>query len=618
MSESIDLSIDALLSGYREARFSPRDVIARICVEARRYDEHNIWIHQLSVAELEPYLKGLDQGSPDPQAENYMPLYGVPFAIKDNIDLANVPTTAACPQFAYTPDDHAPVVAQLVAAGAIPLGKTNLDQFATGLVGTRSPWGAVGNSFNRDYISGGSSAGSAVAVALGLASFALGTDTAGSGRVPAAFNNLIGLKPSKGLLSTRGVVPACRSLDVVSIFAFSAADAARVFAVCNKFDSEDAYARRQPSSVPAFNPKAFRFGVPKTGQREFFGNAEAVGLFDRAIAGMEALGGQPVQVDYRVFQQTAQLLYEGPWVSERYAAIENIIDSPEALLPVTRDIIAGGAKPSAVDAFKAGYQLQALRRQADAIWRSIEVLLLPTAGTCYTIDEVENDPVQLNTNLGYYTNFVNLLDLSAVAVPAGFQKNGLPFGVTLMAPAFVDHSLLALAGALQPRLSTTGGATDFPLGSVLDPEGVEHSGAGSTFIPEGWTRVAVCGAHLSGLPLNHQLTERGGWLLETTQTAPEYKLYALPGGPPDKPGLVRVGGGGSAIDVEIWTLPLCEYGSFVAGIPSPLGIGTLHLDDGKTVQGFVCEHQALAKAEDISQFGGWRAYLTTLGSGDRS
>ena len=598
-----NLSIENLLSVYRDGSLRPRDLITSIRTEAERYKDRNIWIYQLSEAELEPYLTDLETCSPNPESENYRPLYGVPFAIKDNIDLVGVATTAACPGFAYTPDETATVVAQLIAAGAIPVGKTNLDQFATGLVGTRSPWGAVGNSFDKEYISGGSSAGSAVAVALGLVSFSLGTDTAGSGRVPAAFNNLVGLKPTKGLLSTRGVVPACRSLDVVSIFALTSSDAARVVDCCDEFDFQDSYARRKPQSVPGFNTRAFCFGVPKSAQLEFFGNDEGVALFKNAIAGLEAIGGTPVEIDFEPFKQAARLLYEGAWISERYAAIEKLIENtPEDLLPVTRGIIGAGVSPSAVDAFKAEYQLKQLQRDAEIIWQDIDVMLLPTAARCYLINELEKDPVQLNTNLGYYTNFVNLLDLTAVAVPAGFQKNGLPFGVTLMAPAFTDDSLLALTGRLHPTLTSVAGATEISLPKV-NPH---------IPLPAGWIRVAVCGAHLSGLPLNHQLTDRGAWLLETTQTTPAYKLYALPGGPLKKPGLVRVGKVGKAIDVEIWSLPLSEYGSFVAGIPSPLGIGTLQLADGSSVQGFLCESEGLGLAEDISEFGGWRAYLDRL------
>lgn len=421
----------------------------------------------------------------------------------------------------------------------------------------------------------------------------------------AAFNNLIGLiKPSRGLLSTRGVVPACRSLDVVSIFALSAPDAARILRCCDDFDGADSYVRKKPISAPAFNPNTFRFGVPKREQWEFFGSDEGSRLFKAAIAALEILGGVPVEIDYSVFKDTARLLYEGPWVSERYAAIEKLIQtSPEALLSVTLSIIGGGGKPSAVDAFKAEYQLQELRRLAEAVWQAIDVLLLPTAGRCYTIDEVINDPIQLNTNLGYYTNFVNLLDLSAVAVPAGFQHNGLPFGVTLMAPVFADDSLLALASRLQPQLTSTAGAINNPLPKV---------DASSVTLPSGWTRIVVCGAHLSGLPLNYQLTERGGWLLETTHTASTYKLYALPGGPPKKPGLVRVSSGGKAIEVEVWALPLSQLGSFVEGIPSPLGIGTLQLKNGTSAQGFLCENEGLNSAEDVTGFGGWRDYLDSL------
>jgi allophanate hydrolase len=378
-----------------------------------------------------------------------LPLYGIPFAIKDNIDLAGIPTTAACPDYAYTPQISATVVQQLIDAGAIPLGKTNLDQFATGLVGARSPYGACRNSIDPDYISGGSSAGSAVAVALGMASFSLGTDTAGSGRVPAAFNNLLGHKPSCGLLSTSGVVPACRTLDCVSIFALNAADAAAVLDVAQGYDAVDPYSRRAMPGKPVLGSK-FRFGVPHDGQLEFFGNPETPGLFGAAVERLRSLGGEAVSIDFSPFLETARLLYEGPWVAERYAAIREFIETrPDALFPVTRQIISGAGKFTAVDTYAALYRLKALQRRTETVWDDIDVLFTPTAGTIYRVSEVEAEPLRCNSNLGYYTNFMNLLDLSAVAVPAGFQTNRLPFGVTLAAPAFSDGMLLELADRMQ-------------------------------------------------------------------------------------------------------------------------------------------------------------------------
>lgn len=588
------LDITTLLSGYENGDFSPSEIIDLVLTRIDSQTDYNIWITRLSADAIQPYLERLQHFSP-----KELPLYGVPFAIKDNIDLANVPTTAGCPEYTYTTTAHAAVVGQLIDAGAIPVGKTNLDQFATGLVGTRSPYGPGRNSFNPDYISGGSSSGSAVAVALGQVSFALGTDTAGSGRVPAALNNIVGLKPTRGLLSTRGVVPACRSLDCVSIFAVCAADVERILNASNQFDPQDDYARPAPSTAPGFDITRFRFGVPQHEQLEFFGNNEGLALFTTAVHKLESLGGEKVEIDFAPFLDAARLLYEGPWVTERYVAIEAFItEQPEALFPVTREIIASGANPSAVAAFKAQYRLQHLRRQSELAWQDVDVLLTPTAGRHYTIDEVNADPIRLNSNLGYYTNFMNLLDLSAYAVPTGFQSDGLPFGVTLIGRAFYDSALLQLGGRLQYCCVNTQGATQCSL-----PKPTEPAGLGA-----GWTRVAVCGAHLSGLPLNHQLIERGGRLLEQTRTAPYYRLYALASGPPHRPGLVRRETG-ATIEIEIWALPLDEFGSFVAGIPAPLGIGTLETVDGQWVQGFLCEEYALQDAEEITHLGGWRAYI---------
>jgi len=523
----------------------------------------------------------------------------VPFAIKDNIDLAGVPTTAACAEYAFTPGEHAFVVQRLIDAGAIPIGKTNLDQFATGLVGTRSPYGACRNSFDPEYISGGSSSGSAVAVATGQVSFALGTDTAGSGRIPAAFNNIVGIKPTRGLLSTRGVVPACRSLDCVSVFALTSDDAQQVLQVAAQFDEQDAYARQMPAGIPSFSSARFRFGVPRAEQLAFFGNSNAEALFRGAVGRLAELGGVAVELDFEPFLSAARLLYEGPWVSERYAAIEAFIERrPEAMLAVTREIIGAGKQPRALDAFKAQYRLMEYRRRCERAWREVDVILTPTAGTIYRIDAVNADPVSLNSNLGYYTNFMNLLDLSGIAVPAGFQSDGLPFGVTLFAPAFAEASLAALGDRLHRSADVPAGAT----GRALPPLTVPGSPA------PGIVPIAVCGAHLSGLPLNTQLVERGAWLMERTRTSANYRLYALPGGPPRRPGLVR-DLHSAAIEVEVWAMPAHQVGGFLQLIPAPLGLGKVELADGTWVSGFICEPGGVEGATDISAFGGWRAWL---------
>jgi allophanate hydrolase len=596
MSDTPLLSIRHLLQEYRAGHRTPAGVLADIRKRAIRHEADNIWIHLLGEAETAPWLDAL--AGQDPAT---LPLYGIPFAIKDNIDLAGIPTTAGCAAFSYTPDESAFVVERLIAAGAVPLGKANLDQFATGLVGTRSPWGATRNAFDPDYISGGSSSGSAVAVTRGLASFALGTDTAGSGRIPAAFSNLVGIKPSRGLLSTHGVVPACRSLDCVSVFALDCDDAAAVLDVVTAFDAQDPYAREAQPGHPART--TFRFGVPQDGQLEFFGDNEAASLFRQSVDRLRALGGAAVPIDFEPFLDAARLLYEGPWVAERYAAIESFIESrPEDMLPVTRSIIEPGGALRSVDAFKAQYRLQSLKRQADKTWQDVAFILTPTAGTIYTIDAVNADPVRLNSNLGYYTNFMNLLDYAAIAVPAGWRGDGLPFGVTLFAPAFQDAALMHYAARLHHACKLTLGATAYP---VPVPEA-------TTGPADVHMRLMVCGAHMQGLPLNHQLTERGARLVASTHTAPSYRLYALAGEPPYRPGLVRDEAGGRAIEVEVWELPLAELGGFMAGIPAPLGIGTVELASGERCKGFICEPFAIETAREITEFGGWRGFLASL------
>ena len=444
MSLPKQLEIATLQQQYRSGTLTPIQLVNLLDTRIGENGSNPIWIIRLSLQEMLPYAERLEKLAPDS-----LPLYGIPFAIKDNIDLAGSPTTAACPDYTYVPEKSATVVQQLIDAGAIPVGKTNLDQFATGLVGTRSPYGACRNVFNPDYISGGSSSGSAVAVALGLASFSLGTDTAGSGRVPAAFNNLIGHKPTCGLISTQGVVPACRTLDCVSIFANTANDAATVLGIAKGFDVEDPYSRKEMPQRTKLGER-FRFGVPQSSQLEFFGNSEAATHFSLSVGHLIAMGGEAITIDFEPFLETARLLYEGPWVAERYAAIRNFIENqPEALFPVTRQIIVGATKFSATDTFNALYRLKALQRQSQAVWDDIEVLVTPTTGTIFTLAEVEAEPVKCNSQLGYYTNFMNLLDMSAIAIPTGFNHQGLPLGITVSAPAWSDDQLLDLAQRYQ-------------------------------------------------------------------------------------------------------------------------------------------------------------------------
>lgn len=594
--DSLDLA--NLAKRYHHGGLTPSRLIENILTRIEARGDDHVWIHRRSREELMSAARSLEAQGPAGK-----PLYGVPFAIKDNIDLAGCPTTAACPAFTYVAQDSATAVQRLVDAGAIPIGKTNLDQFATGLNGTRSPYGAPASAIAPDRISGGSSSGSAVAVAAGLVSFSFGTDTAGSGRVPAAFNNLVGLKPTRGLLSARGVVPACRSLDCVSIFALTSDDARDVLAVAKGFDDADPFSRHEGATtgrLRAHSIKGVRFGSPRPAQLQYFGNAEGERLFGKMLRRIEGLGGEIVEIDLEPFLETARLLYEGPWIAERYVAIRDFIDrQPEALHPITRQIIGGGAKPLAADAYAAYYRLKELQRIVEPVWRAIDVLITPTAGRHYTIAEMLADPIRLNSNLGYYTNFVNLLDLSAIAVPAGIQTDGLAFGVTLTAQAWNDAALCELAGMLHRPQNLKLGALDH----VLPPKR-----AAATSPAADTVRLAVCGAHMSGLPLNHQLGERGGELQRGCRTSANYRLFALPGGPPARPGLVR-SDPGAMIDVEVWELPVSAFGSFVAGIPGPLGIGTLELEDGERVKGFLCEAHATAGARDITDLGGWRQYL---------
>lgn len=509
------------------------------------------------------------------------PLAGLTFAVKDNIDIAGIPTTAACPAYSFTPSESAPVVQRLVDAGAVPIGKTNMDQFATGLVGTRTPHGACSSVFDSRYISGGSSSGSAVAVAKGLVDFSLGTDTAGSGRVPAAFNGIVGLKPTRGLLSTEGVVPACRTLDCVSIFARDCETARRVF-----------HAARGPiepgQDAAPWLVSGFQFGVPVDSELDFFGDDEAHQLYQEAVEHAESIGGQRVEIDFSVFRSAAELLYSGPWVAERLAAIGDFMAKHgDQMDPVVHQIISGGAKYKAVDAFEAQYRLQDLCRAAEREWARMHVMLLPTTGTIYTHEAIAADPIKLNSNLGYYTNFVNLMDLAAVAIPAGVRSNGLPFGVSFIGRAFSDEALLSVADLF-------------------------HRGTTPAATPPGCVLLAVVGAHLIGQPLNWQLTQRGARLVRTSKTARGYRLYALAGTMPPKPGLVRDQDfQGSGIEVEVWAVPEDKFGGFVAAVPPPLGIGAAELDDGTIVKCFICESYAIPAATEITHHGSWRNYLST-------
>ncbi len=588
----LSLNIGSLQAHYRSGSLSPADVVREVYRRIRAQSDNPVWIH------LVPEEEAL-QAAENLHGAVSGPLGGIPFAIKDNIDAASLPTSAACPAFSFIAEKDAAVVSQIRNAGGILIGKTNMDQFATGLVGVRSPYGACSSVFNREYISGGSSSGSAVAVAAGLVSFALGTDTAGSGRVPAAFNNIVGLKPTRGILSAGGVVPACRSLDCVSIFSLTAEDAAVVLGVAAGHDPNDPYSRRLPRNN--LGSATYRIGFPAPDNLHMLGGGYR-SLFFQAKERLAGLGHSLIEVDISPFLQAAQLLYGGPWVAERFAAVGQFVkDHPNDVHPVVRDIILGGENYSAADAFNGQYALERLRQETAGTWNSVDFLLLPTAPDAFRIEDVERDPVALNSRLGVFTNFLNLLDLAAVAVPAGFRSDGLPFGVMLVGQTFSDQTLLTVAGSYLRSLQPLLGATKLPYPDTPTPT-KEASPARAM--------LAVVGAHLSGEPLNYQLTDRGGRFVRKAKTAPSYQLFALPGTSPQKPGLVRIGAeGGVSIDLEIWDLPISELGDFLMQVPSPLTIGQLHLSDGRIVKGFLCEEVAVQDAENISTFGGWKSYL---------
>ncbi|MBV1934346.1 MAG: allophanate hydrolase [Parvibaculaceae bacterium] len=587
--KKIDLQIGALKKSYLDGTVTPTDVINEVYDRIEACPDEAVWIS------LIPRETALKVATSLGAAHADKPLFGIPFAVKDNIDCTDTETTAGCPSFAYSPNENATVVTRLKNAGAILIGKTNLDQFATGLVGVRSPYGIPRSVFNDDYISGGSSSGSAVSVARGLVSFSLGTDTAGSGRIPAAFNNIVGWKPTRGLLSTKGVVPACRSLDCVSIFAGSCNDAALIKQVATGIDLQDPYSRASENRPLAGT--AFSFGVLDADSRVFFGDKDTELLYDQSIEAMRALGGTSVAINYAPFAEMAELLYTGPWVSERYAAVgDHVVQGHSDIDPTVGHIVKNANDQSAVDAFKGQYRLSELRRIIDSMWQEVDVVLLPTAPTTYKVDEVIADPVTLNSRLGTYTNFVNLADCAAVAVPAGFVKES-PRGVTLVGPAFTDDGLLSLGDQLHRKLgaSPSIGATDTQL---LPSEPLNTGGI----------RLSVVGAHLTGQPLNHQLTDLNAKLEVATTTSVDYRLYALSNTTPAKPGLVR-SHDGTQIPVEVWLLDDAAFGRFCAMVPAPLGIGNVELADGSWVKGFICEQIAIEDAADITSYGGWKAYL---------
>jgi allophanate hydrolase len=593
---SVGPTIRSILTAHGAGR-RLAETVERAYAAISAHDDPALFIASRPKAEALKIAAALEAEGPADK-----PLFGVPFVVKDNIDVAGLPTTAACPAFAYRPSRSAFVVERLERAGAIAIGKTNLDQFATGLVGVRSPYGVPRNALRADLIPGGSSSGSATAVGAGLVAFALGTDTAGSGRVPAALNGIVGLKPSLGALSASGVVPACRTLDTVSIFARDVADAFLVYQVAAGYDAADPYSRIFPAPVLSAPLPHPRIGAPRVNQRRFYGDADAEAAFEMDLAKLAELGATIVEFDIEPFYEAARLLYEGPWVAERYAATKPLIETnPEAFFPVTRTIIQGARKYDAASAFESFYKLASLRRETEKAWAEFDVMAVPTLPRLYTIAEVLADPIVLNSNLGVYTNFVNLLDLAAIAAPSSLRADGLPASVTFIGPSGSDGVLAAMAEQLQRRSS-----------AALDngDAGASPREETRSFSKPGRIELAVVGAHLSGLPLNRELTALGAVFVREVETTPAYRLFALPGANPPKPGLLRVEERkGWAIAAEIWSLAPSAFGAFVAGIPAPVGIGTLLFSDGASAKGFLVEAEATKGATDISSFGGWRAYL---------
>ncbi|PSO20727.1 allophanate hydrolase [Bradyrhizobium sp. MOS003] len=588
-------TIAAIVAAHRAGTLMPAETIARTYQRIRDHNDPAIFIslrdEKDAIAEAER-LATKDAAS--------LPLYGVPVAVKDNIDALGFPTTAACPAFSYTPTHDSTAVARLRAAGAIIIGKTNLDQFATGLVGVRSPYGIPRNSIREDLVPGGSSSGSAVAVGAGLVPLSLGTDTAGSGRVPAMLNNIVGLKPSLGMISNAGLVPACRTLDCISVFALTVDDAALALSVMAGPDAADPFSRDRPLGAIRPFPAGLRLGVPRKGQLIFFGDRKAEAAYADVLKRWTALGATLVEFDLEPFYETARLLYEGPWVAERYLVIKDLLASaPDSIHPVTREITAAGARLTAAETFSALYRLQGLRKSAERTFADIDALVLPTAPTAYATAQVLANPIELNSRLGTYTNFVNLLDLCGLALPAEMRADGIPFGITLLAPGGHDALLASIGRVFHADTKLTVGAK-----GVAQAPLAPLPASGGDEIP-----IAVVGAHLSGMVLNAELTALNAKLIEATRTAPDYKLYALNTTPP-KPGMLRVAAGqGTAIELELWSLSSSAFGKFVNAIPAPMAIGTVRLADGRSVKGFLVEPEVLGEARDITAYGGWRTFM---------
>ncbi|HEY0120799.1 MAG TPA: allophanate hydrolase [Rhizobium sp.] len=592
------LDLVTLTAAYASGTLTPTRVVNAIYdrIEARG-DDH-VWIYRVPRETALGVARDLEARGYDGR-----PLWGIPYSVKDCNDIVGLPTTNALKEGAYVATSSGQALDRISAAGALLIGKTNMDQFGIGLVGMRTPYGACSSVFDERFISGGSSSGSGVSVAAGLSSFSIANDAAGSGRVPAGFNNIVGIKPTPGLVSNACVSGGgcVKTIETLSVFSLTVEDGMKVLKLIAGYDPSYPFSKPEADDVPltpVAPPPHFRFGVPAGAALRFFGDAEAERLFDEAIARLTAMGGEKVEVDFTPFEETQRILYDGPWISERALSLDSVFEKySNAIHPVTRQILSKSGKFTALDTFAAIHRIAELKRDTRAVWKDLAVLLVPTTPTIYTKDEIAADPIQLNSNLGIYTNFVNLMGLCGIAVPNGFRNDGLPLGVTFLAPAFDEARAAGIAAAFHKATGLNLAKFDNPY-----PETAELS------LPDGYREIAVVGAHLSGMPLNHELKERGGVFRRAVKTTGDYRLFALTGTIPPKPGLVRVTAGGAPIAVEVWALPVAGFGDFIGRIPAPLGVGKLSLDDGSAVTGFLCEGAVLEGQPDITDFGGWRQY----------
>lgn len=569
------LTITWLRQAYLRGETTPAEVIRECLSRCEKAQSYNIWIHRFSWEEIAPYLQALEQ---KPMEE--CPLWGIPFAIKDNIDLAGMETTAACPGYAYLPRENAEVVQRVLDAGAIPLGKTNMDQFATGLVGTRSPYGETHNSLRPELISGGSSSGSAVAVALGQAAFSFGTDTAGSGRVPAALNGLYGWKPSLGAYPKQGVVPACESIDCVSVFANTLEDAVAVDASLRGLSRQDPWSQEVPFGGKAMPKRIF---LPNLTEKDFYGPfaAQYQSAWQRAVAQMETLGIPVTRIDDTMFREAASILYGGPLVAERWSALGDFVEQhPDSVFPVTLEILKSGAGDcyTASQLFQAQHKLKAYGMKTRQLLQDA-VYVTPTCGGTWSRADVRANPIGANTDMGRFTNHCNLLDLCAAAVPAGMADDKLPFGITV----FGLHGMESLLEGFAERFASR--AQSIPL--------------------------VVCGLHMRGMPLEHELTDCGAVFDREVTTAPLYKLYDL-SGPLHRPGMVQAEQGGASLEAELWQIPADQFGPFASRIGAPLGFGKIKLSDGTAAEGFLCEAACVTPEQEITPYRSYRNYRNAL------